>query len=142
MVLVTDFLPSMDPSSSVSSRVSAITKQLRKESRLEVERAWAWAQRPGPKSQACLGRGSGIMVSVLAFYSDDPSSILAAGYRIFCTVFYLDKDKKMIKMPGLARLKKESGLLKIRPRLGRAQAQIFEKLGKPEKLVLTGLKPV
>ena len=31
-----------------------------------------------------MGRGGGLVVSVLAFYSDDPSSIPAEVYNFFC----------------------------------------------------------
>ena len=48
------------------------------------------------------GRGGGLVVSVLAIYSDDPSSN-PADYFNYC----LCKKTKIYKKPGLAQLKKD-----------------------------------
>ena len=53
----------------------------------------------------CLGRDGGLVVSVLAFYSDDPSSIPAKVYN-FSVKLLLKITKINIKRPGLANLKK------------------------------------
>ena len=45
-----------------------------------------------------MGRGGGLVVSVLAFYSDDTSSIPALATLI------VQKEKKMKKRSGLAHL--------------------------------------
>ena len=47
-----------------------------------------------------LGRGGGQVVSVLAFYSDDPSSNPADAYGFFCAFEFEKNDNK--KRPGLA----------------------------------------
>ena len=39
-----------------------------------------------------LGRGGGLVVSVLAFYSDDSSSIPAEVYNFFCKIV-VEKNK-------------------------------------------------
>ena len=41
-----------------------------------------------------LARGSGQMVSVLAFNSDDPSSNPADVYRFFCKKIVFEKNEK------------------------------------------------
>ena len=48
-----------------------------------------------------LGRGGGLVVSVLAFYSDDPSSIPAEVYN-FSVKLLLKRTKINKKRPGLA----------------------------------------
>ena len=53
----------------------------------------------------CLGRGGGQVVSVLAFYSDDPSSNPAEVYN-FSVKLLLKRTKIYKKRPGLAHLKK------------------------------------
>ena len=45
-----------------------------------------------------MGRGGGLVVSVLAFYSDDPSSIPVLANE------FVRKDKINEKRPGLAHL--------------------------------------
>ena len=60
----------------------------------------------------CLGRGGGKVVSVLAFYSDDPSSNPAKVYSFFCNIVFEMNEKR----PGLAHFKKieaVNGPLKI-----------------------------
>ena len=52
-----------------------------------------------------MGRGGGLVVSVLAFYSDDPSSIPAEVYN-FSVKLLLKRTKINKKRPGLAHLKK------------------------------------
>ena len=52
-----------------------------------------------------MGRGGGLVVSVLAFYSDDPSSIPAEVYN-FSVKLLLKRMKINKKRPGLAHLKK------------------------------------
>ena len=58
----------------------------------------------------CLGRGGGLVVSVLTFYSNDPSSIPAEVYN-FSVKLLLKITKINIKRPGLANLKKSLILL-------------------------------
>ena len=52
------------------------------------------------------GRGGGLVVSVLAFYSDDPSSIPAEVYNFFCKIL-LKRTKINKKRPGLAHFLKK-----------------------------------
>ena len=53
------------------------------------------------------GRGGGLVVSVLASYSNDPSSIPAEVYNFFCKLL-LKRTKINKKRPGLAHLKKKT----------------------------------
>ena len=41
-----------------------------------------------------LGCGGGLVVSMLAFYSDDPSSNPAEAYRFFCTMLSETNENK------------------------------------------------
>ena len=41
-----------------------------------------------------LGCGGGLVVSVLAFYSDDPSSIPAEVYNFFCKIVVENNENK------------------------------------------------
>ena len=60
-----------------------------------------------------LGCGGGIVVSVLAYCSDDPSSIPAV-YLSFFSICTVRKDKnKWKKRPGMARLKKISRSMEL-----------------------------
>ena len=53
-----------------------------------------------------MGRGGGgLVVSVLAFFSDNQSSIPAEVYKFFCKIV-VEKTEKNKKRPGLAHLKK------------------------------------
>ena len=47
-----------------------------------------------------LGRGGGLVVSVLAFYSDDPSSIPAEVYNFFCKIV-VEKNENKQKEAGV-----------------------------------------
>ena len=47
-----------------------------------------------------LGRGGGLVVSVLAFYSDDPSSIPAEVYNFFCKNI-VEKNENKQKEAGV-----------------------------------------
>ena len=53
------------------------------------------------------GCGGGLVVSVLAFYSDDPSSIPAEVYNFFCKIVVEKNENKQKKRPGLAQFKKK-----------------------------------
>ena len=57
-----------------------------------------------------LGCGGGLVVSVLAFYSDDPSSIPAEVYN-FSVKLLLKRTKINKKRPGLAQFLKKTLLL-------------------------------
>ena len=46
------------------------------------------------------GCGGGLVVSVLAFYSDDPSSIPAEVYNFFCKIV-VEKNKNKQKEAGV-----------------------------------------
>ena len=59
------------------------------------------------KNELGLGRGGGQVVSMLAYYSDDPTSIPAEAY-IF-SVKLLLKSTKIKKRPGLTQKKGENG---------------------------------
>ena len=50
-----------------------------------------------------MGCGGGLVVSVLAFYSDDPSSIPAEVYNFFCKIVVENNENKQ----------KEAGVLYI-----------------------------
>ena len=39
-----------------------------------------------------MGRGGGLVVSALAFYSDDPSSNPAEAYSFFCKMFEMNEN--------------------------------------------------
>ena len=54
-----------------------------------------------------MGRGSGQVVSVLAFYSDDPSSNHAEAYGFFCNIVFEKNENKQKKRPGLAHFFKD-----------------------------------
>ena len=56
----------------------------------------------------CLGRGGGKVVSVLAFYSDNPSSNPAKVYSFFCNIVFEKNENKQKE----AHLKKISTKLK------------------------------
>ena len=47
-----------------------------------------------------MGCGGGLVVSVLAFYSDDPSSIPAEVYNFFCKIV-VEKNKNKQKEAGV-----------------------------------------
>ena len=47
-----------------------------------------------------LGCGGGLVVSVLAFYSDDPSSIPAEVYNFFCKIV-VEKNENRQKEAGV-----------------------------------------
>ena len=47
-----------------------------------------------------LGRGGGQVVSVLAFYSDDPSSNLAEIYSFFCNIVFEKNENKTKRGQG------------------------------------------
>ena len=52
------------------------------------------------KETGQLGRGGGLVVSVLAFYSDDPSSIPAEVYNFFCKIV-VEKNENKQKEAGI-----------------------------------------
>ena len=52
------------------------------------------------KSAFEQGCGGGLVVSVLAFYSDDPSSIPAEVYNFFCKIV-VEKDENKQKEAGV-----------------------------------------
>ena len=58
------------------------------------------------------GCGGGLVVSVLAFYSDDPSSIPAEVYNFFCKIV-VEKDENKQKEAGVGPIfkKKKKSLL-------------------------------
>ena len=60
------------------------------------------------KELSYLGCGGGLVVSVLAFYSDDPSSIPAEVYNFFCKIV-VEKNENKQKEAGVGPifLKKE-----------------------------------
>ena len=47
-----------------------------------------------------MGRGGGLVVSVLAFYSDEPSSIPAEVYIFFCKIV-VEKNENKQKEAGV-----------------------------------------
>ena len=47
-----------------------------------------------------MGRGGGQVVSVLAFYSDDPSSNLAEIYSFFCNIVFEKNENKTKRGQG------------------------------------------
>ena len=53
-----------------------------------------------------MGRGGGLVVSVLAFYSDDPSSIPAEVYNFFCKNI-VEKNENKQKEAGVGPLLKK-----------------------------------
>ena len=57
--------------------------------------------------ESFLGCGGGLVISVLAFYSDNPSSIPAEVYN-FSVKLLLKRMKINKKRPGLAQFFKES----------------------------------
>ena len=54
-----------------------------------------------------MGRGGGLVVSVLAFYSDDPSSIPAEVYNFFCKNI-VEKNENKQKEAGVGPLLKKN----------------------------------
>ena len=59
---------------------------------VNVKKAW--------QRNKFLGRGGGLVVSVLAFYSDDPSSIPAEVYNFFCKIV-VEKNENKQKEAGI-----------------------------------------
>ena len=57
----------------------------------------------GIKNQPSLGRGGDQVVSVLAFYSDDPSSNPAEAYSFFCNIVFV-KNRNKEKEAGVGLL--------------------------------------
>ena len=60
-----------------------------------------------------LGCGGGLVVSVLAFYSDDPSSIPAEVYNFFCKIV-VEKNENKQKEAGVGPIFKKIIFDKIR----------------------------
>ena len=53
-----------------------------------------WRPGANPINKIWEGRGGGLVVSVLAFYSDDPSSIPAEVYNFFCKIVVEKNENK------------------------------------------------
>ena len=58
-----------------------------------------------------MGCGGGLVVSVLAFYSDDPSSIPAEVYNFFCKIVVENNENKQ-KEAGVGPIFKKEFLYK------------------------------
>ena len=67
-----------------------------------------------------LGCGGGLVVSVLAFYSDDPSSIPAEVYNFFCKIV-VEKNENKQKEAGVGPIFKTLDVQR-----GSAMVQLFE----------------
>ena len=52
-----------------------------------------------------VGRGGGQVVSVLAFYSDDPSPNPVVAYNFFCIKFVFEKNENKQKEAGVGPFK-------------------------------------